>query len=112
MMSFENPPKLESYYGKEDPDEHVEHVINKLDYYHAHGVAKCKFFSLTLKEGVMIWFITLLKESIDSWKEVCDSLPTQFLPPKSDNPPPWSYSTGSCKRQKRPYKSTLNDSPR
>ncbi|MCH81098.1 hypothetical protein A2U01_0001877 [Trifolium medium] len=40
--ALEKPPKLETYDGSADPDEHVEHIDTVLDYYQALGPIKCK----------------------------------------------------------------------
>ncbi|MCI44081.1 hypothetical protein A2U01_0065320, partial [Trifolium medium] len=55
-MALEKPPKLETYDGTIDPDEHVEHIDTVLDYYQAPGPIKCKLSVLTLKGAVMTWF--------------------------------------------------------
>ncbi|MCI71062.1 hypothetical protein A2U01_0092325, partial [Trifolium medium] len=47
--TLEKPPKLETYGGTTDPDEHQEHIDTVLDYYQAHGATKCRLFVLTLK---------------------------------------------------------------
>lgn len=35
LRSHEKPQKLQSYEGTRDLDEHVEHISNTFDYYHA-----------------------------------------------------------------------------
>lgn len=64
--SHEKPQKLQSYEGMRDPDEHVEHINNTLDYYHAQRVVKCKLFALALTRVAMTWFRTIPNKSIYS----------------------------------------------
>jgi len=66
---FAKPPKLETYDGTTDPDEHVEHIDTVLEYHQARGEAKCKLFILTLKGATMTWFKGFEDNSINSWKE-------------------------------------------
>jgi len=40
------PPKLETYDGTTNPDEHVEHLDTILDYHRARGAIKCNLFRL------------------------------------------------------------------
>ncbi|MCI43969.1 hypothetical protein A2U01_0065208, partial [Trifolium medium] len=47
--SFEKPPKLETYDGITDFDEHVEHIATVLDCHGARGAVKCKMFVHALK---------------------------------------------------------------
>lgn len=48
LRSLEKPPKLLTYNGIKDLDEHIEHMDDLLDYDQAHEVVKCKLFALTL----------------------------------------------------------------
>jgi hypothetical protein len=52
-QALEKPPKLETYDGTTNPDEHIDTV---LDYHQARGSVKCKLFVLTLTRANMIWF--------------------------------------------------------
>lgn len=49
LRSLENLLKMQSYDRAGDPDEHVEHVENMIDYYHVEGAVKCKLFGLTFR---------------------------------------------------------------
>lgn len=66
--------KLDSHNETRDPDEHIEHVDNMLDYHHVQIVVRCKLFVLALKEVVMKWFKTLPDGYINSYKELFDFL--------------------------------------
>lgn len=59
-------------------DKPIKHMGNMLNYYHVEGVMKYKIFASTLKGSSMTWFKTLPDESVDSWKELCDSFTTEF----------------------------------
>jgi hypothetical protein len=65
-MALEKPPKLETYDGIADPDEHFEHIDTVLDYHQVCGPVKCKLFLLTLKGSDMTWFKGLKDDLIDS----------------------------------------------
>ncbi|KAK2422383.1 hypothetical protein QL285_032920 [Trifolium repens] len=52
--ALEKPPKLDSYDGHGDPDEHIDVV---LDYYGTRGAVKCKLFALTLKGTAVAGFL-------------------------------------------------------
>lgn len=59
---LEKPPKLQDYNGDEDPKEHVEHVDDRLNYYHSDGDIKCKLFVLTMIESSRDWYKTFPME--------------------------------------------------
>lgn len=46
--SLEKPLKLNEYEGKGDPEDHVHHVDDSLNYYHVDEAAKRKLFALIL----------------------------------------------------------------
>lgn len=55
-MSVTKPLKFGDYEGIGDLDEHVKHIDNRLGYYHAHRVNKCKLFALTLIKDALKWY--------------------------------------------------------
>lgn len=65
--------KLADYDGTRDPDEHVENVDNRMNYYNAHEAVKYKLFAITLIGATMTWYKTLLDGSTNSWENLCDS---------------------------------------
>lgn len=65
--SLEKPPKLNNYSKKGDSNEHVQHVGNRLNYYHTNKKAQCKLITLNLTESSMIWFKSLPNRSVDWW---------------------------------------------
>jgi hypothetical protein len=75
---LEKPPKLETYDGTTDPDEHLEHIDIVLDYYQARGATKCRLFVLTLKGAAMSWFKGLDDNSFDLWRELCRAFSSHF----------------------------------
>lgn len=60
---LEKPLKLNSYDGKEDLDEDVQHVDNCLNYYRVDDLAMCNLFELTLTRSTMIWL-----KDLPPWK--------------------------------------------
>ncbi|MCH83117.1 hypothetical protein A2U01_0003932 [Trifolium medium] len=76
--SLEKPPKLETYNGTGDPDEHVEHIDTILDYHGARGGVKCKLFVLTLKGLAMTRFKSLPDKFIRSWSDLCEQFSSHF----------------------------------
>ncbi|CAI8590956.1 unnamed protein product [Vicia faba] len=78
--SLEKPQKIQSYDETGDLDEHIEHMDNQLDYYHAHRAIKCKLFALTLPRSAMFWLKTLSDGSMDSCQDLCEALTTNFTP--------------------------------
>lgn len=89
-----------------DLKQHVEHVDNKLDYYHAHMAIECKLFALTLLRVVMMWNKTLLDRSIDSWKDLYDSFVAWFITQKQQ-PTTMVVLSGIMQGKKTSYVSTL-----
>jgi len=69
---------MDSYDGTTDPDEHIENIEAVLTYRSVQGVAKCKLFVTTLRQGAVTWFKNLPRNSIDSWSDLCDEFTTQF----------------------------------
>ncbi|MCI02730.1 hypothetical protein A2U01_0023764 [Trifolium medium] len=65
--SLEKPPKLQTYDGTGDPDEHVEHIDTILDYHGGRGGVRCKLFVQTLKGSAMTWLKSLPDKSVRSW---------------------------------------------
>lgn len=57
-------------YVNREPDEQVEPVDDRMYYYHAHVVVKCKLFALTLSRSMITWFISNPHGSIDSWTDI------------------------------------------
>lgn len=53
--SLEKPLKLSEYDRIGDPDEHIEHINNRVNYYHVEGPVKCKLFALTLIGATRKW---------------------------------------------------------
>lgn len=49
LRSFEKPSKLKSNDNTRNPYKYVEHVDNRLNYYHIQRVVKCELYVLTLK---------------------------------------------------------------
>lgn len=78
LKTLENFLKVQSYNGVRDPDEHVDHIDDRLDYSHANGLMKCKIFVLTLIVSVMTWFKSLQDGSIYSWSDLCEAFNTDF----------------------------------
>ncbi|MCI46252.1 hypothetical protein A2U01_0067492, partial [Trifolium medium] len=76
--ALEKSPKLETYDGSTDPDEHVEHIDTILDYFQARRPIKCKLFVLTLKGAALTWFKGLEDNSIDSWEELNKAFSSHF----------------------------------
>lgn len=66
LKSLEKLVQLQSYSVNLDLDKHVEHMDDRLDYYHANQDVKCKLFALTLTESTKALFKSLPMESIDS----------------------------------------------
>lgn len=54
LKSLKNPPNLDNYNFLGDPNEHVEHVETKFNYYRAYGIVKCNLFVMILKRSIMI----------------------------------------------------------
>lgn len=71
--SLEKPPKLKEYDVKRDPDEHVKHVDDLLNYCHADEMVKWKLFALTLIRLAKLWLKVLLDENVDSWIDLCNN---------------------------------------
>lgn len=69
---MEEPPKLGDYNVKRDPDEHVQVVNDRLNYFSADDASKCKLFVLTLVGSTMLWFNGLSGISIESWTNFCE----------------------------------------
>lgn len=78
LKSLEIFPKIQSYNGVTDPDEHVDHVDNRIDYSYANGVMKCKIFVLTLTVSVMTWFKSLQDGSIYFWFDLREAFNNDF----------------------------------
>lgn len=49
----------------------MQHVDDRLDYYHVNEALKCNLFTLTLTELTMICFKSLPNKNIDSWTDLC-----------------------------------------
>lgn len=75
---MQKPPKLEEYNGKGDPDEHVELVNDRPNYYSADDTSRCKLLTLTLVRLTRLWFNSPLDNCIKSWANFCDCLITHF----------------------------------
>lgn len=76
--TFAKSPKVETYNGTTDLDEHVEHLDTILYYRRARGTVKCKLFVLTLKNTITTWFKGLQDNSINSWGELCSEFTSKF----------------------------------
>lgn len=57
--------KLKEYDEKGDPDEHIQHVNDHLNYLYANKATKCKLFTLTSTGSAQLWFKVLPNMSID-----------------------------------------------
>lgn len=66
---MEKPPKLSDYDGKWDPDEYIQLVDDRMSYFSADDVSKCKLFAVTLVRPTQFWFNGLPDGCIDSWME-------------------------------------------
>lgn len=71
LDSWVSNSKLHSYDRKGDSDEHMQHVDDRLDYYHVNEALKCNLFTLTLTGSTMICFKSLPNKSIYSWTKLC-----------------------------------------
>lgn len=61
LRLLEKHPKLQTYDGTWDPNDHVEYVENISEYYPAQGVVKWNLFALTMVGAAM------------TWKDICDA---------------------------------------
>lgn len=57
-------PKLSEYDGKGDPNEHVQLVNERVNYFSANDVSQCNLFAMTLVVSARLWLIGLADRSI------------------------------------------------
>lgn len=60
QKSLEKLQNLQRYNEARDSNEHVEHVNDRLDYYHADRAMKWNLFPLILAELVVAWYKSLM----------------------------------------------------
>lgn len=77
--SMVKPPKLVKYDRKRNPDEHVELLNDRVNYFSINGASKCKYFTLTLIGPSKLWFNGLTNGSITSWMDFCGRYYAYFI---------------------------------
>lgn len=75
---MEKPPNMGDYDGKGDPDENLQLVKERLNYYNVEDASKCKLFALSLVRPTRLLFNDLLDEFIKSWTYFCDLISIHF----------------------------------
>lgn len=79
-MRLEKPLQVNSYDKATYFDEQVENIEAILDYHNVWGAVKCRMFATTIRNRAMLYKISLKRESIDSWKELCTQFTAYFTP--------------------------------
>ncbi|KAJ9682463.1 hypothetical protein PVL29_018393 [Vitis rotundifolia] len=69
------PPKFQSFDGKENPKQHVAHFVETCDNAGTNGDLLVKQFVRSLRGNAFDWYIDLAPECIDSW----DQMEHEFL---------------------------------
>lgn len=71
---IQKPLKLGECNGKGDPDEHIQLVNDRLNYYSADEAFKFKLLALTLVGSARLWSNNLPDDCIESWMDFCIQL--------------------------------------
>ena len=69
---------IRAYEGKSDPQDHLDHFNDFMEFHLVSKLAKCKDFVLTLTAGAKKWFRAIPAGMISSWQQLSTSFLQHF----------------------------------
>ena len=79
MSSRFTQPPFNSYDGKMDPIEHINHYIQMMSLHTHNDTLMCKVFSSSLRPTALGWFNGLRKGSIHSFAKLIQEFGVRFV---------------------------------
>ena len=71
-------PSIKVYEGKDDPQDHLDHFNDLMVLHMVSDQAKCRVFTVTLRNRAKKWFRSMTSRSVTSWQQLSMSFFRQF----------------------------------